>query len=1266
MFSFLRHGLHSWKSAKGVAILAIVAIALGIGSTTAIYSVIQGVLLNPLGYPHQDRFLVVWSAFSNRPGWQSSFSYLDELEFVARARSVDAFGCFSKESFNVTYQGDARRVVGTQLSPILPQAIGIRPALGRWFQEPGKEASGLYSAVISAALWNALGSSPDIIGKSLTMNGKSYTVLGVMPASFSFPPDAPDNDVWVPLNPSEDQRTRRGYHFLACLAKIKPNATVAQTQADLERITLQLRHEYADEFFSDRILVRPLLEEVVIQIRPTLLLLLWAAAALFLITCANVAGLLLARSVVRARETAVRVALGAAPWQLGLQYLAEGLLVSVTGAVLGILLSYSLVRIVISIAGDRIPRAQEVTVDWHVLLFALGLAIVCGVLFSLAPLWQARRVAPQEVLSDGVRASASARSRGLLRVFVVAEIALSFVLLTVASVLLYQLGSLRTMDRGFDLDHVLTMNIFAPILKYPDASSRAAYESKLVKALESLPGVESAGFTQLLPLTGWGANTMMNVEGRPAIPDNQAESIEDRFISPDYFKAMGIPLIGGRFFNDRDVTNELPGTMALLINQTTAHLYWPHSNPIGAFVRIGAWDKARFQVVGVVGNVRNAGLLNAPRPEIYLSYLEVPMEEMAWAVRSKLDPQLLSRAIRRAVLRVDPEQPVFDIQPMRQVLEKSIYRQRLQSFMISFFAATALLLALLGVYGVVSYTVRQRTAEIGTRMAVGATSRDLMRLVIGDGLKMAGIGITMGIVVVIGLASFLNRGEMRIEIDSITPFLIPTVLLTCLTAFACFFPAWRATLVSPMIAIRNEPGAMWQRTRWGILRVAEQFSGLMARSDEQAASKEADLLAEIADASRRSSSFHDAIRAALECLRKSIDATSVALFVQPRDGEPYRCHGVIPDTCADDWTLPPDTLIVGRLRNYAGAMPIESGELDASRRWAAENAPQHLPGIALLREMGAAMAVRIAVKKEISAVLFIGQPAGRPRYTLLERRLLRGVAAQFALMLENSRLTDRIVEQERLRRDLLLGTEVQKRLLPQSAPQTANLQLAGICIPARGVGGDYYDFLDLGNRNLGIALADVAGKGIAAALLMSVVQASLRSLAGVAGASLADLATRMNRLLHRSTGSHSYATFFYAEVDEANRALRYVNAGHNPPYLLRGGATSSAVPFVASTAPIEELSTGGTIIGMFAQTDYEEGMVQLQSGDTLIAFTDGVPEALNPADEEYGEDRLKEILRRVAHLPVNDMAARILQDLKTWIADAAQYDDLTFILMKVN
>jgi sigma-B regulation protein RsbU (phosphoserine phosphatase) len=303
--------------------------------------------------------------------------------------------------------------------------------------------------------------------------------------------------------------------------------------------------------------------------------------------------------------------------------------------------------------------------------------------------------------------------------------------------------------------------------------------------------------------------------------------------------------------------------------------------------------------------------------------------------------------------------------------------------------------------------------------------------------------------------------------------------------------------------------------------------------------------------------------------------------------------------------------------------------------------------------------VPVLSKSEVIGVLFLGERIGGKSYPSEDRLTLRSAAAQFALMLENSRLTDRIVEQERLRRELLMAAEVQKRLFPEHSPETAAIQLAGLCIPARGVGGDYYDFLELGNGQIGIALADVAGKGIAAALIMSIVQASLRSLAGSNGASLGELAGKMNRLLHRSTGTSSYATFFYAQFDEEQHSLRYVNAGHNPPMLLRASHTT------AEPAPIEELTAGGTIIGMFAQSRYEESSVNLKSGDVLIAFSDGVTEAHNPVDDEFGDDRLKDVLRRSAHLPISEMSSEILEELKTWMADAPQFDDLTFILMKV-
>jgi phosphoserine phosphatase RsbU/P len=357
--------------------------------------------------------------------------------------------------------------------------------------------------------------------------------------------------------------------------------------------------------------------------------------------------------------------------------------------------------------------------------------------------------------------------------------------------------------------------------------------------------------------------------------------------------------------------------------------------------------------------------------------------------------------------------------------------------------------------------------------------------------------------------------------------------------------------------------------------------------------------------------------------------------------------------------LPVDALLLNRVRNYSSALPIEAEDLSVAHLWASEHAPHRLPEIATLQNLNVRLAVPILAKSDIIGLLLLGTPLGREEFSSNERRAVRAAASQLALLIENAHLTQRIVEQERLRRELELASEVQKRLFPQHSPETAAIQVIGMCLPARGVGGDYYDFLDLGNGQTGIALADVAGKGIAAALLMSIVQASLRSLAGNNGASLAQLASRMNRLLHGSTGASSYATFFYGQVDERARVLRYVNAGHNPPFLLcRGNGTG--------TAAIQELTVGGMIIGMFAQAQYEEGSVDLHSGDVLMLFTDGVSEAHNPAEEEYGDERLKDLLTRSAHLPLEEMSARVFDELKIWMSDAPQHDDLTFVLMKVT
>jgi sigma-B regulation protein RsbU (phosphoserine phosphatase) len=394
----------------------------------------------------------------------------------------------------------------------------------------------------------------------------------------------------------------------------------------------------------------------------------------------------------------------------------------------------------------------------------------------------------------------------------------------------------------------------------------------------------------------------------------------------------------------------------------------------------------------------------------------------------------------------------------------------------------------------------------------------------------------------------------------------------------------------------------------------------------------------------------------LAALCEAIQCESATLL-EKTSAQAYQCVARTPGDCGSDCTLPTAGLLLGRLRGYPYPLPLAPGDLDAWSRWAAAK-PEHAAELQCLRAAGAALAVPLLAKNEILGVLLLGEPRGRSQYNDAEKRALRSCAGQFALMLENARLTDRMVEQEKLTRDVQLAAEVQKRLFPDKPPSTAGLTLAGFSLPARSVGGDYYDFFDLGEQRIGLALADVAGKGVGAALIMSVVQASLRILATEQNIPLAALAARMNRLLHRSTGSSAYATFFYAQIDGRTRQLRYVNAGHNPPCLLRYAADQSA------DQSMVELPAGGTVIGLFPESSYEESMVELHPGDVLIAFTDGVPDALNPQDEEFGDERLKDLLRRTAHLPVDEMASAIASELKRWIDNAVQFDDLTFVLVK--
>jgi predicted permease len=1229
----LSHAWRSWQGAKGVALLAATALALGIGSTTAIYSVVNGVMLKPLPYRDGERFVAVFGAAFNDPERIASLSFKDARTYQERTRVFDAFGWFRGAGKNLVFAGAPYHINGVAVTPSLVHHLGVDPILGQWFQDQD-------GAVISRALWRRLGADPAIIGKPLTLDGRIYTVTGVMPETFRLPVADVTSagyraDVWMPLDPQEEGNTGNAYF---AYGRVKPDVPLAAAAADVTRVAAEIAAEDPANHPSYTARVLSLRETVVKSIRPTLLLLFAGAALLFLITCANAAGLLLARAVARARETATRVALGAGRGQLAVQYLAEGLLVAFAGAAGGVVLSVVLTPAIVSLAADYLPRADEIRVEWTVLVFALGAAIVASVLSSLAPLWQALRTAPADALGEGVRASAGARSRRVSRWLVAAEIALAFALLTASAMLTIHLRNLNRMATGFDPDRLLTFVLSLPGTMAAERGTRVPLQQRYVEALAAIPGVEKVAFASQLPLDGCCMTAAIYAEGR--IDDPAASQRTSLMaVSPTYFETMGIPLRRGRYLTGRDLAKD---RIFAMLNEAAARRYWGADEAVGAYGRFNNPSGERFQVIGIVGDVKNETLDAPVVPEVYILSSIPRVETMNFIVRSSRASASLLTDIRRVVQSIDPEQPIHNVATMSEIVQRSMTLERVASVMTGFFAASALLLAMLGVYGVVSYSVRQRTVEIGTRMALGASRQGVLALIVQDGLKMTAYGAVAGAVGALVAAFYLGQVLERIALGP-APFAYSTVAVGTMACTASILPGWRATLLSPMVAMRNQPESMWQAAHSKLRAAVYELSS--AGSAHVAVPLGA-LITDFADSARQSASFPEAVRVALTRLRERVGAEWITLL--ERSGDEYR---------ADDCSIAAGGFLLNRLRHYPHALALTAGDFHAWTQWAAEFRPEHVEEIQTLATTGARVVVPLRNKNEIVGVLMLGSPRDRPAYTGADKELLSSSAEVFALMIANARLNERALEQEKVRRDLALAAEVQRRLLPRQPPRHEAATLAAFTLPARSVGGDYYDFLEHPGGRLGVAVADVAGKGIAAALLMSVVQASLRVIAAEGKIPLSQLATRMNELLYRSTGSNKYATFFYAQLDGDARRLRYVNAGHNAPYLLR--RTASEVEAV-------ELSAGGTVLGLFLDAGYDDAEIDVRPGDLFVAFTDGVPEALNAAGEEFGEDRLKALLRDAVGCNAEVVSSRLADTMREWISGAEQHDDLTFVVVAVN
>lgn len=1259
MFSAVSHAWQSWKSAKSIALLAILAFAVGIGATTAIFTVVNGVMLKPLPYPGGERYAALYGGRSTEPDRLQSSTLADLLEYQRRTTSFDVFGSLRLHSLNMTSPGDPQYITGVAVTTSLVHNIGVNPIVGRWFSDET-------GAVISDRLWRRLGSSPNIVGQAITLNGRRLTITGVMPPRFRLPAGGTGtegfrSDVWIYLDPLGQGESQAGLYF--AYARRKPGVSFAQAEADVRRAGADIARLDPATHVSYVGVLRDLRETTNNSLESTLFLLFGAAGLLLLISCANVATLLLARAVARARETAIRVALGASRRSLALRYFLEGLFVSLAGAVAGVLLSVGLVRLVVVFGSDYVPRVEEIAIDWRVVAFAVAMAFIASALSSLAPLWQAARTAPTDVLTAGVRASAGAGIRRLSQALVVAEIALAFTLLAISTTLVAHVTSLARVSTGFDVDQLVTFQLTTPdTTLLPDAW--APYRQRLLDAVTAIPGITGAAFTNQIPLDGCCAGGTVHPDSGSSDPDTASRRVSFMFTSPGYVQTMGIPLRRGRFLTEADA----PTTSKLLnvvVNEAAANRYWPGRDPIGAYGRLNTLEGNRVQVVGVVRDVRNDGLDEPPEAEVYLSSTIFPFNPMRFVVRSPLPPERVLLEVRRAIGRVNPTLVVHEPKAMSAVVGESLQLRRVSSLMMTAFGAAALLMATLGIFGVVSYSVRQRTVEMGTRQALGAVPRDLLTLVVGSGLTMAVLGVALGAIAVVG-ASWLFVEFFDIPNPGWLPFASSTGVVAIVAAAASFFPAWRATLVSPMVAIRDEQGSAWRSARHTVQRALKGVSQVVAVGGDGRGGFEQALLTDFVEAVRHADSPADALRLALATLRDRLGAESAMLLEKAPAGDEYRCTAIAPESSLSDCSLPTDGFLVKRFQAYPYPLPLTNDDIDAWLRWAGEHAPRYLAELQTLKQIGARLAVPVQTRSEILGAILLGPPAGRPAYGADDRQVLRICAEQFAFTIENARLTGRVVEQERLRRDVALAAEVQRRLLPDHPLDATVAALAAVSLPARTVGGDYYDFFRLGERRIGIGLADVSGKGVAAALIMSVIQASLRILCDERDMSLPVLAERMNRLLHRATNANSYATFFFAQIDEDTCELTYVNAGHNPPFLARAVRTVPAGAGDASAVEIQELPAGGTVLGLFPQVSHEQASIALEPGDVLVAYTDGVPEARNTEGDDFGEERLKSLLCDAMHLPASDISGRISDALKQWIQDAEQHDDLTFIVVKVN
>ena len=814
----LRHALRVLIKQPAFSAIIIITFALGIGANTSVFTVVNAVLLRPLPFKDSQN-LVAFRLYDVRqgpgipPDWHS-VSYPDFRDWRAQNDKLERIAVYNNQSLTLTDGGQALHIVGEAVSADLFPLLDVHPMLGRNFF-PSEDEPGNRVAILSYALWQRqFGSDPSIVGKSITLDGRQYTVVGIMPAGFNFPllRDNTAAELWTTVaklcetqDGSPPMTEQRGNDFLSCVARLKPGASLQQAQAKMDVISASLRQQYPDSNSYIGVSLVPLFKVVVGETRPALLMLCAMAGCVLLIACVNVANLLLARSLSRQKEIGIRAALGASRFDIFRQLLTESGLLGLLGGLTGLLLAVWGIDSLHAFLPANIPRINEISPDWRVLAFTGAVSLVVGMLAGLLPAWRASHGSLASALNETTRGSTEGASgRRTRAALVVVEIVLALVLLASAGLLVGSFMRLQRVQPGFDPGNVLTARVALPDAHYGKPEEAADFYRKLLARVATLPGVHAASAAWWIPLSGSEVTFNFDSQERP-LPKAQQPIVQVNAIAPDYFKTLRMPILQGRDFNTRD---DIKAPMVAIVNETFAREYFPGENPVGKRITpngsMTPGDPPVREIVGVVGDSHLISLSAKPKPQIYVPHQQFAVQTMSLFVRIENDPRGIANAPRNAIAELDKDVPLYRERLLTDYLSASIAQPRFNALLVGLFSAIALLLAAAGIFGVMSYAVTQRTQEIGIRLALGAQRGDILRLIFGEGMRLVVIGVMVGGVLIFALRKLMS--SLLYGIGPTDPLTIASViiLLGAVALLACWWPARRASVVDPVVALRSE------------------------------------------------------------------------------------------------------------------------------------------------------------------------------------------------------------------------------------------------------------------------------------------------------------------------------------------------------------------------------------------------------------------------------------------------------------------------------